>query len=154
MRTPISALLLVCTLIFSTTAMAADTAQLDQARTQFVSAFNDRNWEAAAGLIADDAVFHRMNADTLQSGSEQIMSLFKDTIGGEWNVKFAHLDNMDWMAGTGDNTNTVDAGHFAVTAGADSDSCYAGFYLIPWNKDMNVPVVTWQDAQVDLGTCQ
>jgi hypothetical protein len=148
------ALLLVCSSVFSATATAADTAQLDQARAQFVSSFNERNWEAASELFAADAVFHRMNADIMQTGPEQIIGHFKDTIGGEWNVKFARLDNMDWMAGTGDNTTVVDAGHFAVTAGADSDACYAGFYLLTWNQDMKIQVFTWQDAQVDISTCQ
>lgn len=154
MKTQMTALLIMCAGIFSGNAIAADTAQLDQTRTQFTTAFNERNWDATASFFADDAVFHRMNADTIYSGPEKIVGRFKDTIAGEWNVKFTRLSNAGWMAGTGDNTNTVDSGQFAVTAGADSDSCYAGFYTMTWNKDMKIQVFTWQDVQVDLGTCQ
>ena len=158
MMTKVNAVLaFFCALLavtLSGTALSSDSAQMDQVRAQFASAFNDRNWDTVATLFAPDAVFHRANGDTIYTGPEQIVARFKDTIAGAWNVQFTHLDNTASVSGTGDDTRTVDTGLFAVTAGPDSDACYAGFYAITWSKDMKILVLGWQDVLTDMSACQ
>jgi hypothetical protein len=136
----------------SSSALADDA--MNEARGQFASAFNERNWDAVAGMFADDAVFHRANGDTIYTGPEQIVGRFRDTIAGEWNVMFARLDNVGSTSGSGEDTRTVDVGHFAVTAGGDSDACYAGFYAMTWNKDMKIQILGWQDVLSDMSACK
>jgi ketosteroid isomerase-like protein len=100
------------------------------AHAKFMDAFNNRQWEEVKAVLAEDSVFHRANATEVDSGPDAIVDRFEQTIGGEWNVKFARLDSEDQFAGA--DGRVVERGDFAITAGADDSSCYAGSYMMTW----------------------
>jgi ketosteroid isomerase-like protein len=137
------------------TAVAAD-FDPDAAHAKLIDAFNNRQWEEVKTLLAEDAVFHRANAGDVQSGPDAIVGHFEETIGGEWNVKFARLDSKDQF--TGADGRVVERGDFAITAGADDGSCYAGSYLMTWapqsGDSWQLQVLTWQDLETDLEDCR
>jgi ketosteroid isomerase-like protein len=135
-------------------ATAAD-FDADAAHSQFIDAFNDRQWDALKAQLADDSVFHRANAAEVYSGPDAIVGHFEQPIGGEWNVKFVRLDSEDQL--TGNDGRVVERGDFAITAGADDGSCYAGSYLMTWTPDgdaWRLQMLTWQDLETDLANCK
>ena len=74
-----------------------------------------------------------------------------------WNVKFARLDSTDQF--TGNDGRVVERGDFAITAGADDGSCYAGSYMITWapqdgGDDWRIQILTWQDLETSLENCK
>src|SRR5690606_7206435 len=103
----------------------------------------------------EDAVFHRANATEVYSGPDAILGHFEETIGGEWNVKFAKLDSQSAL--TGKDGRVVERGDFAVTAGADDSACYAGSYMMTWapdSDDWRLQLLAWQDVETDLENCK
>lgn len=136
------------------TAAAAD-FDAGAAHANLVDAFNNRQWEELKPLLAEDAVFHRAGAAEVYSGPDAIVDRFEQTIGGEWNVKFAILDSTSQFAGN--DGRVVERGDFAITAGADDSACYRGSYLATWvaaDETWKLQVLTWQDLETDLANCQ
>jgi ketosteroid isomerase-like protein len=136
-------------------AAAADfDAEAQHAR--FMDAFNNRQWEEVKSLLAEDSVFHRANATEVYSGPDAIVSHFEQPIGGEWNVKLARLDSTDQF--TGNDGRVVERGDFAITAGADDSSCYAGSYMITWapqdGDDWQLQIFSWEDLETSLENCK
>jgi len=143
-------------LSLSAGAMAAD-FDANQAHSAFIDAFNNRQWEDVKSVFTDDSVFHRASGDTAFMGPDAIVERFSSTIGAEseWNVKFAHLDSTDQLVGK--DGSVVERGLFAVTAGPDDASCYAGSYMMTWVPEddaWGLKHFAWQDAEVDPTTCQ
>ena len=128
----------------------------DALHGKFMDAFNNRQWEEVKALLAEDSVFHRANAEEVYSGPEAIVGHFEQPIGGEWNVKFARLDSTDQF--TGNDGRVVERGDFAITAGADDSSCYAGSYLMTWapqgGDGWQLQMLTWQDLETALENCK
>jgi ketosteroid isomerase-like protein len=152
LRYPVVTLPLV--LGFAGAAAAAD-FDSDAAHDKFADAFNNRQWEEVKAVLAEDSVFHRANATEVYSGPDAIVDHFEQTIGGEWNVKFAELDSEDQL--TGKDGRVVERGDFAITAGADDSSCYAGSYMMTWapqGDDWKLQVFPWQDLETDLANCK
>ena len=106
---------------------AAADFDAEAAHAKFIDAFNNRQWAEVKALLAADSVFHRANAAEVYSGPDAIVGHFEQPIGGEWNVKFARLNSNAQLAGK--DGRVVERGDFAITAGADDGSCYAGSYL-------------------------
>jgi ketosteroid isomerase-like protein len=124
---------------------------------KFIEAFNNRKWEDVKSMLADDSVFHRANATEVYSGQDAIVEHFEQTIGGEWNVKFARLDSTDQFTGNGGGV--VERGDFAITAGADDSTCYAGSYMMTWapangGDDWKLKILSWQDLETSLENCK
>jgi ketosteroid isomerase-like protein len=123
---------------------------------KFVDAFNNRQWDEVKAMLAEDSVFHRANASEVYAGPDAILDHFEQTIGGDWNVKFAVLDSQS--AFTGNDGRVVERGDFAVTAGANDDSCYRGSYLATWlpqaGDDWQLQMLAWQDVETDLDNCK
>ena len=141
---------------FGGSAAAAD-FDADAHHAKFIDAFNNRQWEDVKSLLAEDSVFHRANATEVYSGPDAIVDHFEQPIGGEWNVKFARLDSTDQF--TGDDGRVVERGDFAITAGADDGSCYAGSYMMTWapqdgGDDWRIQILTWQDLETSLENCK
>ena len=141
---------------FGGSAAAAD-FDADAHHAKFIDAFNNRQWEDVKSLLAEDSVFHRGNATEVYSGPDAIVDHFEQPIGGEWNVKFARLDSTDQF--TGDDGRVVERGDFAITAGADDGSCYAGSYMMTWapqdgGDDWKLQILTWQDLETSLENCK
>ena len=136
-------------------ALAAD-FNPSAAHAGFIDAFNNRQWGDLQPLLAQDIVFHRANAAEVYSGSVQVLKNFQTTVGGEWNVKFAKLDSTDQL--TGKDGRVVERGNFAVTAGAQDDSCYAGSYMMTWAPEpggkWQLKTIAWQDVETDLSNCK
>jgi ketosteroid isomerase-like protein len=127
----------------------------DAAHAKFADAFNNRQWEEVKAVLAEDSVFHRANATEVYSGPDAIVDHFEQTIGGEWNVKFAELDSEDQF--TGADGRVVERGDFAITAGADDSSCYAGSYMMTWAPQgdaWQLQILSWQDLETDLDDCK
>ncbi len=144
--------------LFASLGGSAVAAEFDPAAAHagFINAFNNRQWGDLKPLVADDIVFHRANAGEVYSGSAAVLDHFEKTIGGEWNVKFAKLDSSSQL--TGNDGRLVERGDFAVTAGADDSSCYAGSYMMTWapapGDQWQLKVLAWQDVETDLATCK
>jgi ketosteroid isomerase-like protein len=125
---------------------------------KFIDAFNSRDWDAVKAVLTDDSVFHRANGDQVFVGPDAIVERFSSTIGApdQWNVKFAKLDSSSQLAGK--DGRLVERGDFAVTAGADDGSCYAGSYMMTWapadGGDWGLQLLAWQDVEVDIPGCQ
>ena len=124
---------------------------------EFMDAFNNRKWEEVKSILAQDSVFHRANATEVYSGPDAIVDRFEQTIGGEWNVKFVRLDSEDQF--TGNDGRVVERGDFAITAGADDSSCYAGSYMMTWapqdgGEDWQLQILSWQDLETALENCK
>lgn len=123
---------------------------------EFMGAFNDRQWEEVKSILAEDSVFHRANATEVYSGPNAIVDRFEQTIGGEWNVKFVRLDSDDQL--TGNDGRVVERGDFAITAGADDSSCYAGSYMATWapqdGGNWKLQILSWQDLETGLEDCK
>ena len=140
---------------FGGTVAAAD-FDAEAAHAKFIDAFNNRQWAEVKALLAADSVFHRANAAEVYSGPDAIVGHFEQPIGGEWNVKFARLDSNAQLAGK--DGRVVERGDFAITAGADDGSCYAGSYLMTWAPQAadgwQLQMLTWQDVETDLATCK
>ena len=123
----------------------------------FIEAFNSRSWEKVESTFTSDAVFHRANAKEVFLGAKAIVGRFSSTIGApdQWNVKFAHLDSTAQL--TGKDGRVVERGLFAVTAGADDGSCYAGSYMMTWVPQdggaWGLQLFAWQDVETDLAVC-
>lgn len=126
------------------------------AHAKLIEAFNSRQWEQLRPLLAEDIVFHRANAGEVYTGPKQVLDHFKKTIGGEWNVKFAHLDSTNQFSGR--DGRVVERGDFAITAGADDGSCYRGSYLMTWaprpDGAWQLQMLTWQDLETELANCK
>jgi hypothetical protein len=126
------------------------------AHDKFINAFNHRQWNDLKPLLAQDIVFHRANAAEVYSGQAQVLDHFDKTIGGEWNVKFVTLDSSDQL--TGKDGRVVERGDFAVTAGVNDDTCYAGSYMMTWapqsGGDWQLQTLAWQDLETDLENCK
>lgn len=128
------------------------------AHRAFIDAFNNRQWDAVKSTLTQDSVFHRATGDEVFIGPEAIVGRFSKTIGAqdEWNVKFARLDSSTHLVGK--DGSVVERGDFAVTAGADDSTCYAGSYMMTWmpkdGGDWGLKVFGWQDVEVDPSTCQ
>jgi ketosteroid isomerase-like protein len=124
----------------------------------FMDAFNSRDWDAVKSVLTEDSVFHRASGDQVFVGADAIVERFSSTIGApdQWNVKFAKLDSSSQLAGK--DGRVVERGDFAVTAGADDASCYAGSYMMTWapadSGDWGLQLLAWQDVEVDLASCQ
>ena len=100
---------------------------------------------------------HRANAEEVYVGPDAIVSRFEDTIGNpeQWNVKFAKLDSQTQTAGV--DGRVVESGDFAITAGGDDGSCYAGSYMATWapdGGDWKLQVFSWQDVETGMENCQ
>ncbi|MGI9504776.1 MAG: nuclear transport factor 2 family protein [Geminicoccaceae bacterium] len=125
---------------------------------KFIDAFNNRDWDAVKSVLTEDSVFHRANGEQVFIGPDAIVERFSTTIGApdEWNVKFAKLDSSSQLAGK--DGRMVERGDFAVTAGADDSSCYAGSYMMTWapakSGDWGLQLLAWQDVEVDIAGCQ
>jgi ketosteroid isomerase-like protein len=136
-------------------AAAAD-FEADAQHAQFMDAFNNRQWEEVKSALADDSVFHRANATEVYSGPDAIVDHFEQTIGGEWNVKFVRLDSTDQF--TGNDGRVVERGDFAITAGAEDDTCYVGSYMMTWapqdGDDWQLQILSWQDLETELENCK
>jgi len=122
-----------------------------------MDAFNSRDWAAVKSVLTEDSVFHRANGEEVFVGPDAIVERFSSTIGApdQWNVKFAKLDSNSQLAGK--DGRVVERGDFAVTAGADDGSCYAGSYMMTWmpaDEGWGLQVLAWQDVEVDLASCQ
>jgi ketosteroid isomerase-like protein len=150
-----SSMALVLVVGVSGGAAAAD-FEADVQHARFMDAFNNRQWEDVKSLLAEDSVFHRANATEVYSGPDAIVGHFEQPIGGEWNVKFARLDSTDQF--TGNDGRVVERGDFAITAGADDSSCYAGSYMMTWapqdGDDWKLQILSWQDLETDLEHCK
>lgn len=151
-----SVMVLTLLVDFGGSAAAAD-FDADAHHAKFIDAFNNRQWEDVKSLLAEDSVFHRGNATEVYSGPDAIVDHFEQPIGGEWNVKFARLDSTDQF--TGDDGRVVERGDFAITAGADDGSCYAGSYMMTWapqdgGDDWKLQILTWQDLETSLENCK
>jgi hypothetical protein len=53
----------------------------------------------------------------------------------------------------------VERGDFAITAGADDGSCYAGSYMMTWapqdgGDDWKLQILNWQDLETSLENCK
>lgn len=142
------------------TAFNAHAGDFDVAASHndFIEPFNNRDWDGVKSVLAEDSVFHRANGDQVFAGPDAIVERFSSTIGApdQWNVKFAKLDSRSELAGK--DGRVVERGDFAVTAGANDDSCYAGSYLMTWapqeTGDWKLQLLAWQDVEVDLANCQ
>jgi ketosteroid isomerase-like protein len=136
--------------------IAAAEFDAEPLHSKFVDAFNNRQWEDVKPLLAEDSVFHRADAGEVYSGPDAIVGHFEQTIGGEWNVKFAELDSES--AFTGNDGRVVERGDFAITAGADDSSCYRGSYMMTWapqeGDDWQLQLLSWQDVETELENCK
>lgn len=144
-------------LISSVGTAASAEFDAEAAHDPFVNAFNERAWDQVKSSLADDAVFHRANSDQVQSGPEEIVGHFSELVGNpeEWNVKFATLDSQTQT--TGNDGRVVESGDFAITAGPDDSSCYAGSYMATWapvDGAWKLQVFSWQDVETDMEACQ
>ena len=142
-------------LVFGLAGAAAADFDPDAAHAKFLDAFNNRQWEEVKAVLAEDSVFHRANATEVYSGPDAIVGHFEQPIGGEWNVKFARLDSADQF--TGADGRVVERGDFAITAGADDSSCYAGSYMMTWAPQgdaWQLQIFSWQDLETDLANCK
>jgi hypothetical protein len=127
------------------------------AHDKFKQAFNERQWEDVKAMLADDAAFHRANADEVQVGPEEITARFEEVIGNpdQWNVKFVRLDPTETFEGI--DGRVVERGDFAVTAGGDDSGCYVGSYMMTWlpeDDDWKLQALNWQDVETDVANCQ
>jgi hypothetical protein len=149
----VSTLALLASLGGSAAAAGFDAAA---AHAGFINAFNNRQWSELRPLVTNDIVFHRANAGQAYSGSVQVIGYFAKTVGGEWNVKFAKLDSTDQFAGK--DGRVVERGDFAITAGANDDSCYAGSYMMTWAPEpgdtWQLQMIAWQDVETELDKCK
>ncbi len=142
------------------TAFSAQAGDFDAvaSHSDFIEPFNNRDWDGVKSVLAEDSVFHRANGDQVFAGPDAIVERFSSTIGApdQWNVKFAKLDSSSKLAGK--DGRVVERGDFAVTAGADDDSCYAGSYMMTWaaegSGDWKLQLLAWQDVEVDISDCQ
>ena len=144
-------------LLVAGVSVSAQEFDAEAAHQPFMDAFNDRSWEAVKSVLAEDAVFHRANAEEVYVGPDAIVSRFEDTIGNpeQWNVKFAKLDSQTQT--TGVDGRVVESGDFAITAGGDDGSCYAGSYMATWapdGGDWKLQVFSWQDVETGMENCQ
>lgn len=143
-----------------TTAAHAGDFNAEAAHKAFIDAFNNRQWDAVKSVLTDDSVFHRAVGDEVFIGPDAIIERFSSTIGAadQWNVKFVRLDSTSHMAGNDNDNRVVERGDFAVTAGADDSTCYAGSYMMTWmpleSGDWGLQVFGWQDVETDISTCQ
>lgn len=150
------AILLPCMLVLAGAApVGAFEAQ--PLHDRFVNAFNARDWQAVRAMLAEDIVFHRANATEVFAGPEAVLDHWSGLIGADdqWNVKFAILDSDSTFVGN--DGRAVERGDFAVTAGADSGSCYRGSYLMTWvpeGDDWRLQLMGWQDVETDLAQCK
>ncbi len=125
---------------------------------KFIDAFNNRDWDEVKSVLTVDSVFHRANGEQVFIGPDAIIERFSTKIGApdQWNVKFAKLDSSSQRAGK--DGRMVERGDFAVTAGADDGSCYAGSYMMTWapadGGDWGLQLLAWQDVEVDIAGCQ
>ena len=129
----------------------------EAAHEPFMQAFNGRDWDGVKSVLADDAVFHRANAEEVYVGPDEIVGRFSETIGNpeEWNVKFVRLDSEGHTIGT--DGRAVERGDFAITAGGDDSACYAGSYMATWapaNGQWKLQVFSWQDVETGMESCQ
>ena len=141
------------------TAFSAQAGDFDAAASHraFMDAFNNRDWDTVKSVLTEDSVFHRASGEDAFVGPAAIVERFSSTIGApdQWNVKFAKLSSSSEL--TGKDGRVVERGDFAVTAGADDDSCYAGSYMMTWAPAENgwgLQLLAWQDVEVDLAGCQ
>lgn len=145
--------------VASLTALSAQAADFDVTASHhsFIDPFNNRDWNGVKSVLAEDSVFHRANGEEVFVGPDAIIDRFSSTIGApdQWNVKFAKLDSSSKL--TGKDGRIVERGDFAVTAGADDASCYAGSYMMTWapdDGDWKLQLLAWQDVEVTLDACQ
>ena len=145
-------------LVISASGVAAAEFSAESVHSKFIQAFNSRDWNSVKQILADDAVFHRANAEEVFVGSDAVMKVFQETIGNEaeWNVKFAKLDSDSQLAGK--DGKVVERGDFAITAGAGDASCYAGSYMMTWppgsENSWKLQTLAWQDVETDPANCQ
>jgi len=144
-------------LIAAGAAQGAD-LDIDAHHGKFIDAFNGRQWQDLKALLAPDIVFHRASGEEVFIGPDAVIGRFESTIGSPdaWNVKFARLDSDGQL--TGLNGGVVERGAFAVTAGADDSSCYAGSYMMTWSPQdddsWRLQLLAWQDLEADMAECQ
>ena len=139
---------------------AAATADFDAKamHAKFIEAFNNRQWDEVRSMLAPDSVFHRADGKQVYIGPDAILGRFERTIGAsdQWNVKFVQLDPKDEHAGK--DGRVVTRGDFAVTAGADGSSCYAGSYLSTWKPEdgggWQLQWLAWEDLESPMSACQ
>jgi len=133
------------------TAMAGE---FGSAHDAFRDGFNNRDWDAVKSVMAEDMVFHRAGSADVYIGRDAVVGRFEATIAGEWNVKFTKLDTTSEFEGK--DGRVVERGDFAITAGADSNACYIGSYLMTWAPESDgwkMQVLTWQDLETALANC-
>ena len=132
----------------------ASSAEFEAAHDAFRHAFNERDWATLKSVLAEDVVFHRAAAPEVHVGRDAVIGHLQAPIAGEWNVKFTKLDTSEHF--TGKEGRVVERGDFAITAGATSDSCYRGSYLMTWAsgpEGWKLQVLTWQDLETDVANC-
>ncbi|MGI9503375.1 MAG: nuclear transport factor 2 family protein [Geminicoccaceae bacterium] len=155
--TKVCCLVVLATLGLSVSAKAGD-FDTGVAHGAFTDAFNNRQWEDVKSVLTEDSVFHRASGEDVFMGPDAIVERFSSTIGAadQWNVKFARMDSSSSLVGK--DGRVVERGDFAVTAGADDGSCYAGSYMATWapkdGGDWGLQLFAWQDVEVDLSSCQ
>ena len=140
-----------------TTGAIAGEFNASTAHNEFINAFNKRQWDTVKSTFTGDSVFHRANGDQVFKGPDAIVGRFSSTIGApdKWNVKFARLDSKSQLAGK--DGRVVERGDFAVTAGGDDSSCYAGSYMMTWAPQAGgkwgLQLFAWQDVETDMAKC-
>lgn len=132
----------------------ASAQDIGAAHETFRKAFNERAWTELRKVLADDIVFHRANSPDVYLGPDAVVGRLETTIAGEWNVKFTKLDTTSQF--TGKDGRVIERGDFAITAGAESDSCWRGSYMMTWapdGDDYKLQTLAWQDAETEMGNC-
>jgi hypothetical protein len=138
---------------FATVAPAADFGPAE-AHSEFQEAFNARDWDKVRMLLADEVVFQRASSTDVFAGPDAVIGNLQGTIADQWNVKFAKLEPAAHLAGK--DGRVVERGDFAVTAGAASDACYAGSYMMTWmpkGDGWALQILNWQDVETDMSNC-
>lgn len=140
-------------MISSVSLANAGELDIEAAHTQFVEAFNARDWSGLRQQMSEDIVFHRANGDQVHIGQDAVSARFSETIGNpeQWNVKFAVLKSTS--SHRGKDGRVVERGDFGVTAGADDPACYAGSYLMTWTVDRKLQMLAWQDVESEMAAC-
>jgi hypothetical protein len=124
------------------------------AHKEFQEAFNARDWEKVRILLADEVVFQRASSTDVFAGPDAVIGNLQGTIADQWNVKFAKLEPAAHLVGK--DGRVVERGDFAVTAGAASDACYAGSYMMTWapkGDGWALQILNWQDVETDMSNC-
>jgi len=145
-------------LCFAFTSTAAGAADLNAQTVHkgLIEGFNSRAWAAVRTVLADDVVFHRANAKEVFIGPDAVVGALKEPIADKWNVKFASVNSTNQF--TGKDGRVVERGDFAITAGANDETCYRGSYMMTWlpqtDQTWKLQVLAWQDVETAMANCK